>query len=1174
MRGVRILMAAVLTAGSVAFGQPAARPFREAVSLAVDAEAARTVLTLEDRWAAGQWEAALDTLIELAETRSTSLVQTDSGDGGGLARYVRVQMACDRFIAALPPDGLADYRRRIEPRAKRLWEAWQKTGEVATLERLAEQMFYSRYGDQAVWELGRQAWDRGELSAARAHWRSLLPAENFEEANRERRFPDTTIPQADIAARLILCDLVDGRLSAARTAFAIFRERHPMAKGMLAGREGTWTDLLTDEVRAAEAWSRSPFDEDVPTFAGTASRAFHSPAAVDLGSELWSVALPLTRLPTVPRVSLFPTAAPPAYHPAVADCVVFLNDGQRIFAWRLDSGRPAYGDPLHSSGQIYPAFEVDPLLEPRRPVTGAPRWTVTVHGQRLYARMGSPVTTPAPMELRDQRTELVCLDLSEGEGRLLWSKPADELAQPTPENEDLPAWAWEGTPVAHEGRLYAVRSRRRPQLAWNVACLDAESGRLLWHRPVGISRPTPPDNENLATSLLLTLADGRLFLSTDWGAIAALDADAGHLLWAVSYESEPLRLGAGQPTPRWIGPPCLVADGRVFAAPLDTDQVFCLDAQTGYPHWRIQLPDRVRNLLGTANGRMMVSGDSLWGLDLDSGAVTWSVQPTEPEQAGFGRGWLAGDIAYWPSREALSVVDQRTGQVLREQPLLTPTARRFGGNVVVTGGVLLIAEPDRLTAYGQYALIESDLRQKVSRRSEDHRLRRRLAEVVAAQGDHREARELLATIPVRTVKPASFTVSVPQLPALPAVVEQASDFTSPLATSGFWSRAWTRPLGSLTQRVVPITKANAPVVLVQGVTLSAWDRRTGVERWSAPLDRPVTFAAVRDRQLIWGTDAELVFANIENGEIVDRMAWPAEYDLPIEGRSAVRMELTEDRLLIAHPRAGLWAIDVDRRRGLWRQAARPTIDVEHIGFGSGFIGWHPRGSGRTEFHDLATGAVRFLENLPSESWRRPPVWSRDGGQCALVMESGHVAGLSATGREQWRTAAPLPQVHAAPWVFECAGRWFAVVNGLTLIRLGDDGRLLWSAGLTLIPLTTPEQSLGLNGDRIVATAGGEVRCLDLNDGHVIWSRRQNDIGPQRVLVPGQAANHVWLLPATSNTDIECVSLKSGKTRQSVRLPAGSRLVTAWSDQYGVVFVTGDKVLALTQEPPARLAQER
>ena len=46
----------------------------------------------------------------------------------------------------------------------------------------------------------------------------------------------------------------------------------------------------------------------------------------------------------------------------------------------------------------------------------------------------------------------------------------------------------------------------------------------------------------------------------------ALDADAGHLLWAVSYESEPLRLGAGQPAPRWIGPPCLLSEGNLFAA--------------------------------------------------------------------------------------------------------------------------------------------------------------------------------------------------------------------------------------------------------------------------------------------------------------------------------------------------------------------------------------------------------------------------------------------------------------------------------------------------------------------------------------------------------------------------------------------------------------------------------
>ncbi|MDZ4685142.1 MAG: PQQ-binding-like beta-propeller repeat protein, partial [Planctomycetaceae bacterium] len=979
-----LLVVAMLHCVAVAQDAPR-RPFREAVTLAVDAEAARTLLTLEDRWAAGQWEAALDTLIELSETRGRSLVQTDAGDGGGLARYVRAQLVCDRFLAALPPDGLADYRRRIEPRAQRLWDAWTKTGDVAALQRLSDQMFYSRYGDRAAWELGQRAWDRGELSAARSHWKSLLPAENAVEAGNERRYPDSSIPPADIAARLILCDVMEGHLPAARAALARFATRYPDDTGTLAGRDGKWSDLLTAELRAAESWAPVAHEDDIPTFSGSTSRGFRSPASMDLGSELWTAALPGTRLPTVPRVSLYPTAPPLAYHPAVVDDVVYLNDGLRIFGWRLDSGLPAWGGPLNTTGQIFPAIEVEGPQEPRRPVTGAPRWTVTVDGGRLYARMGSAVTTPSPLELRDQRTELVCLDVGDGEGRLLWSKTGDDLAQALPDHDEAPLWSWEGTPVAHNGRLYAVLSRRRPQLAWSVMCLDAETGLVLWQRPVGITRPTPPDNENLATQLLLTLGDGRLFLSTDWGAIAALDAEAGHLLWAVSYESEPLRLGAGQPAPRWIGPPCLLSEGNLFAAPLDSDHVFCLDAQTGLPRWRVNLPDRIRHLLGVANGRLMLSGDALWGLDISTGDNLWNVRPTEPEQFGYGRGWLAGDVVYWPSREALSVVDQRTGQVLREQPLLTPDARRFGGNVIVSGGVLLIASADRLTAYGEYARNQDTQQQKLSRQPDDNRARRRLADIATNRGDYAIAREWLAAIEPRDAF-ASLSRNIdeghrPAARSKPASTQPVALVrTERVVTSGYWTRAWHRDLSRQSERVLmPHGTPSSPehaTVLVQSATLSACDRRTGQARWTTPLDRPVLWAAYGDDLLLWATADELIAARLDSGAVVYRVPWRAELargNGVAPSTDRLRFARCGDAVVLTDTRSGLLVCDVATGAIQWRHRFAEPPDGDTLSLGADMIGWHPDGRGLAAWRSVTTGQLVFGDKSPTEPWRRSPV---------------------------------------------------------------------------------------------------------------------------------------------------------------------------------------------------------
>lgn len=1181
-----VILAALLMPAALGAQEPPRRPFREAVTLAVDPDAARALLTLEDRWAAGQWAGALDVLIELDETRGRSLVQVDAGVPGGVARYVQVQQACEQLVAALPPEGLALYRVRVAPRAERLWDAWQQTGDVAPLERLVEQMFYSRLGDQAVWALGKVAWDRGHMATARRLWRTLLPAEAPREFAAERRYPDPRIPAAEVAARLILCDLVDGRWEAARAALATYRAQYPEAEGTLAGRPGGWADLLAEELQSAADWTPPVPEDDLPTFGGSAARTRRFPRAIDLGGELWSIPLPSMRLPGPPRPSVFPVSSPLAFHPAVVDDVVFLNDGVRIFAWRLDSGLPAWGEPGVASAQIFPVAAADLPLEPRRPVSGSPAWTVTVSGGRLYARMGSAVTTPSPLELRDHRTTVVCLDISQGEGRLVWSKSGDELATALAGADELPAWSWEGTPLAQDGRLYAVLSRRRPQLEWSVLCLDAETGLVLWHHSVGISRPTPPDHENLATQLLLTAGDGQLYLSTDGGAVIALDALDGHVRWAVTYESDPPQVPTGRPWPRLADPPCVFADGLVFAAPLDSQQVFCLDAATGQPRWQRPMTDRIRHLLGLADGLLLLSGDALWAVDVGTGDIRWAVQPTEPEQFSFGRGCLAGEVIYWPSREALSVVDLRTGRVLREQPLLTPDARRFGGHVVVSGGVLLVASTDRLTAYGEYAAIEETLEQRLSRRPDDARVRRRLAEIALARGNRPRASEWLASLPrkppVELPGPPQ-TVSgggVSNRPASPPRSSPAEPERTDFA--GYWVRSWQRPLDATAeQAIVPEGRpavGQSPVVLVQSAQVDVCDRRTGEVRWSAAADRPVLWAGYDTDRLLWATAEELCAAALDTGQWLYRLPWRSELrrnhprGLAPAAAAGLRILQQDEAVILADATLGLLACD--RRSGeiLWRRQTPVSLDT--LAAGGRLVAWHPGGRGRAEWRSQATGQLVFSDPSPTDCWQRAPVWSSRDEAAVVVDGGGRLVSWSATGTPRWEPTDPGAHAHAAPWVFNARERWYAVLDGRTLVQLRDDGSQAWSAPLAAMPLTDPPRQLAVSAESVIAAGGGEARCLDLNDGHTQWQRALTDLQPQRIALVGNDAILLPVAPQSPLKAVELISMQTGQPRQRIRLPEPGRQVRIASDDAGWLLATDAALIAFTPQTSVRLAQDR
>jgi hypothetical protein len=137
----------------------------------------------------------------------------------------------------------------------------------------------------------------------------------------------------------------------------------------------------------------------------------------------------------------------------------------------------------------------------------------------------------------------------------------------------------------------------------------------------------------------------------------------------------------------------------VFAAPNDFDGILAIESHGGTPLWRRSLPGGIEHLLGAKNGVLIASGEGLWGLALATGRVLWHVGFSDPVSFGYGRGILAGDVVYWPSREEILVVDQATGMLRRRIPLLARDGEG-GGNLLLAGDLLIVVQQQRITVFG------------------------------------------------------------------------------------------------------------------------------------------------------------------------------------------------------------------------------------------------------------------------------------------------------------------------------------------------------------------------------------------------------------------------------------------------------------------------------------------
>lgn len=672
------------------FAQPVKRPAGEAFIVEQDAAAARRLDDVREYIRKERWDEAADLLVRLPAERGAALVPVRRG------WYANVARSCHLLAAAMPAKGLQAYRKKVDVRAATWLRDGLKSGNADLLRRVVREAFCSSSGDAALLTLGQWAWDRGDVDAARRWWRMLLPPEAGASAVHVLFYPDPDIPAAEVRARLILCDVMQRKLSRADKRLATFAKRHPNATGTIAGRKGELLAILKNVRKQAESWPPMRDREPLPTFAGNPARNGAATSRPEVVRRLWSRTLPWRRsLDAADQPRRWKWDA--ACFPVTYRGNLYVTDGHRIYGYRLSDGKPAFGGDANGGKSpeeravLYSDLAVPKAPRPTEPCTGVPRFTLTVSGGKLYARLGSPVSGRSGDELRAVRSRLVCLDLDRGEGRLVWKVESGTLGD---------GWEFEGTPVAGDGRLYAVLRRRRPETEIHVGCFDAATGKLLWNRKLGAAIGGGGEGENAVSHLLPTLAEGRLFVSTDLGAIAALDARDGVIAWAVTYavETDADRDTRSDPRHRGFGG-CLFHAGRVFAAPADTDRLLAVNARSGAPLWQRRLRGGVRHLLGARDGALIVSGNRLWSLNPADGKVRWDLGYEEPAAWGFGRGELSTDRIYWPLPHEVLAVDLATGRIRRRIPLKT-VGGGGSGNLSIVDRRLIVSEPDRVVAYG------------------------------------------------------------------------------------------------------------------------------------------------------------------------------------------------------------------------------------------------------------------------------------------------------------------------------------------------------------------------------------------------------------------------------------------------------------------------------------------
>ena len=312
-------------------------------------------------------------------------------------------------------------------------------------------------------------------------------------------------------------------------------------------------------------------------------------------------------------------------------------------------------------------------------------------------------------------SSIVALDWN-AEGHILWEVKSANLELPNRPGGSRTV-NFEGTPIADAQNVYVAVTDRRDEIRVYVACFEAETGNQRWIKDLGTARPEPdqgmggfniPMNFSSSSSAdyhhrLLTLDGSLLFYLTNLGSVVALEAETGATRWVAAYphqENNP----SGRGSDRDLNP-AVVHENKVIIAPSDANAIFAFDAASGRLLWRTEpIADDVKlsHVLGVAKGRLVATGDRVLLFDVRTGKLV-SIWPDSGNKSmeGYGRGLLAGDLIYWPTKSEIHVLDQRTG--LKPQPpiRLQETYHTSGGNLAAGDGYLIVAQHDGLVVFCQ-----------------------------------------------------------------------------------------------------------------------------------------------------------------------------------------------------------------------------------------------------------------------------------------------------------------------------------------------------------------------------------------------------------------------------------------------------------------------------------------
>lgn len=738
-------------------GTTTSRNFPGGLQLAEDREKARGLSMVSSQLELKRYAEVARRLGELLEDPSTADFFLNADAASGSRKSFKAELR--RLVGTMPPEARQAYELTFGPRAQQLLAEAASRGNLETLDSVARRYPHTEAGYEAVYLLGSMLLDQGHAGEALL-WLSQLRESPEQGARFE---PKLSLLIASAALRA-------GQQDLARETLLDLKKKAPKAVLDLGGQS---RPLFTDDAKALE-W--------LAEITGASVQAA-SPQVVAQSAPLMKSSTPeftvSDRQGDQERDTIRGRGETPlpTLHPLVVGDTILARVGGGIVAvsmktgrevWRYPSARDSDGTSTEQMiwrdvafGRIAADGQMAFLVEHSYPVPGGVNQyagqTVFRGGMMFGGPMfiGGGFAMPAMAMAGDGTSSgsaavggnlLSAIDVST-QGKLLWRVGGPWLVHP-----QLAGAFFLGPPTTAGDRLYVMAEI---QNSIHLVVLEKASGRLVWIQKLGdIENSIYQDPYRRMAGATPVVTSGIVVCPTSCGGIVAVDIARRQLLWAHQHPRKDTsltqpnygRVAQVHQGGRWADNRLWVADGRVIATPLESDDMYCLDLRTGKVLWTRSRGSSLY-VACVHNGVVVtIDGRYVGSKKLATGEMAWSASVQLPGKSRpSGRGVQSGDYYYLPLTDIDGGYD-KAGQIARidlKAGKLVETAvsqRQFvPGNLAFHEGTFVSLGAQYLEVFDQAGVLRSQVDRRLASNASDAEAWARLADLERSAGKLAEA---------------------------------------------------------------------------------------------------------------------------------------------------------------------------------------------------------------------------------------------------------------------------------------------------------------------------------------------------------------------------------------------------------------------------------------------------